>query len=128
MAEVSDFVVVDRNKLEPSVGGKWKSPTFATGARNILTSGGTERNNAYITLTFSVQSDVPNGFSAIRIIVNDHPLSQLVQGKEDSYNTIVSALFASFLKDGGGNVVELHAQNENSFIVRHVVVHFRQNT
>ncbi|MGW3992276.1 hypothetical protein ACWEF6_02195 [Amycolatopsis sp. NPDC004772] len=128
MAEVADFVVIDRNEVEQSVGGKWKSPPFATGARNILKADGVERNNACITLTFSVHKDAPHGFSAIRIIVNDHPLPQLVQGKADSYNTIASAFPASHLKSGGGNVVELHAQNENPFVVRHVIVQFRQNT
>ncbi|MGW4063855.1 hypothetical protein ACWEGE_36600 [Amycolatopsis sp. NPDC004747] len=125
MAEVADFVVIDRNEVEQSVGGKWKSPKFAT--RNVLRVNGVERNDACITLTFSVHKDAPHGFSAIRIIVNDHPLPQLVQGKADSYNTIASAFPASYLKSGGGNVVELHAQNENPFIVRHVIVQFRKN-
>lgn len=127
MAEVADFVVVDRNKQE-FVTGKWKSAVFSTGARNVLTTEGVEKHNAFITLTFRVPANAPGGHDLIRIIINGHPLPELVFGAEDTMNTTMAAFPASFLKSGGGNVVELHAQNENAFGVAHAVVHFRQNS
>jgi hypothetical protein len=127
MAEVADFVVIDRNQREAAP-GKWKSPKFATGGRNILTVGGVERHNAYVTLTFRVPANTPNGHILIRIIVNDHPLPELVFAVEDSMNTTMAAFPASFLIGGGNNVVELHSQGESGFEVVHAVIHFRQNT
>jgi hypothetical protein len=127
MTELADFVVIDRN-VQESVPGKWRSPEFSAGGRNILTVDGKERHNAYIALTFRVPANTPGGHMQIRIIVNDHPLPQLIFGKEDTMNTAMAAFPASFLKGGGGNVVELHSQGEHGFSVVHAVVHFRQNS
>lgn len=128
MAEVADFVVIDRNHQEPAVSGHWRSPRFATGARNILTVDGTERHNAYITLTFRAPSNLPEGHILIRIIVNGNPLTELVFAVEDTMNTTMAAFPASHLIGGGNNIVELHSQGEIGFEVVHAVVHFRQNT
>jgi hypothetical protein len=124
MAEVSDLVVILH---EPFVaGGKWKSSVFATDARNIRTEGGVELHNAYIALTLGVASGNPD--ANIRIIVNDHPLPQFVPVRSDSQGATVASFPASFLKDGGGNHVELHAQEEHHFFVLDAIVHFRQNS
>jgi hypothetical protein len=79
MAEASDFVVIDRNRQE-TVPGKWKSAPFATGGRNILTAGGQEQHNAYVVVTLRVPSGAVGGHVQIRIIVNDHPLPELIFG------------------------------------------------
>lgn len=128
MAEVADFVVIDRNHQEAALGGHWSSPKFATGGRNVLTVGGQEKHNAYITLTFRVPGGLPEGHILIRIIVNEHPLPDLVFGVEDTMNTTMAGFPASYLIGGGNNIVELHAQGEIGFTVDHAVVHFRQNT
>ena len=127
MAEVADYVIIDRNKVEAAQ-GKWQSPAFATGARNVLITNGKERHNAFLTLRFSVPKDAPAGDAQIRVIVNGHPLPSLLFGREDSMNTAVIAFPASFLNDGGGNLIGLHAKSENSFIVFDAIVHFRQNS
>jgi hypothetical protein len=127
VAEVADFVVVDRNRQE-SAPGKWRSRNFATGARNILNADGKELHNAYITLTLRIPGGQPGGHLLIRIIVNDNPLPELVDGIADTMPTVMAAFPASFLKSGGGNIVELHSQGEAGFSVVHAVVHFRQNS
>jgi len=126
--EVADFVVIDRNHQEPAVGGHWTSPKFSTGGRNVLKVGGHERHNAYITLTFRVPT-VQAGHIQIRIIVNGHPLPDLVFGVENTMNTTMAAFPASHLTGGDHDtdVVELHSQDDIGFTVDHVVIHFRQN-
>jgi hypothetical protein len=42
--------------------------------------------------------------------------------------TAMATFPASFLKDGTGNVVELHSKGEFDFSITYAVVHFRQNT
>jgi hypothetical protein len=120
MAEVGDFVVIDRNQIEVAP-GKWKSVTFATGGRN---SGGT----AYALLMLGVAKNAVGDGVAIRVIINDHPIQMFVNVKEDSTTTAISTFPASFLHDGGTNVLGLHSQQERAFFVYHAVVHFRQNS
>ncbi len=127
MAEVADFVVIDRNYQEQAL-GKWESPKFATRGRNILTVDGEERHNAYITFTFRVPAGTPDNHVLIRIIVNDHPLPELVFAIADTMNTTMAAFPASYLIGGGNNVVELHSQKERAFEVTHAIIGFRQNT
>jgi hypothetical protein len=53
---------------------------------------------------------------------------RFVMANSASHTTVVATFPASLLKDGGGNVVELHSQGERSFGVLEAIVHFRQNT
>jgi hypothetical protein len=124
MTVLADFVVVNN---EPAVasGGKWKSLPFESGGRLTRHVSGVEQDNAYVTLTLT--SPAGGQRVAVRVIVNDHPLPELVEVKEDSQRTAVVAFPASFLRDGNPNLIELHSQGEISFIVLHVLCHFRQN-
>ena len=125
MAEVSDFVVV--GSRASSEGGKWKSDPFATGGRNIRRSGdGTEVNNAYVTLVLSSGEGGPD--VKLRIIINDRPLPQLAFIPKASQLVWVDAFPASFLNDGGGNVIELHSVGEVPFGMFHAICHFRQDS
>jgi hypothetical protein len=124
VAEVSDFVVVLQRQFAGQA-GKWKSEAFATGARNILRKNGVELKNAYVMLNLLVPPGSPD--ANIRIIVNDNPLPQLVLVGSDSQRSAFATFPASFLNDGGGNHIELHAQGEHRFGVQDAVVHFRQN-
>jgi hypothetical protein len=128
MTELADFVVIDRNRQELAAGGKWTSPQFQAGGRKVLRVGGTERHNAYITMTFRVASGTPGAHINIRIIVNAHPLPELVFGVANTMNTTMAAFPGSFLRDGTDNVVELHSQGELAFILTHAVVHFKQDS
>jgi hypothetical protein len=127
VTQLSDFVVIDRNVPETTQ-GKWRSPPFEAGGRNIRTEGGVEKHNAYLLLMFNVPRNAPAGDALIRVIVNGHPLPQLLAGLENSTNTAIAGFPASFLRSDSSNVVELHAQQENSFYVMHAIVHFRQNS
>lgn len=136
MAEVADFVIIthpdpadDANQPQ----GKWKSRVFATGARNILRENGIELHNAYITMKFFVGKGDTGPDRLVRVIVNDHPLPQLAivtagTPQESRHTTAVTTSPASYLKNGGGNVVELHARDERSFGLLEAIVHFRQNS
>jgi hypothetical protein len=136
MAEVSDFVVIthpdpadDANQPQ----GKWTSRVFATGARNILRENKIELHNAYVTLKFLVGKGDTGPDRLVRVIVNGHPLPQLVIVKagttqESSHTTAVTTFPASYLKDGGGNRVELSARDERSFSILEAIVHFRQDS
>jgi len=120
MAEVADFVVIDRDRVEAAA-GKWTSVTFATGGRN---SGRT----AYALLMLGVGTGAPDSGVEIRVIVNDHPVPTLISVETDSTTTATATFPAAQLHDGGGNVLKLHARNEASFFLHHAIVHFRQNS
>jgi hypothetical protein len=126
MMVLADFVVL--NNEIASTQGKWKSNPFETGGRLTKSVGGAEQHNAYVTLTLS--SPTGGQDVAIRVIVNNHPLPQLVEVKENSQRTAVAAFPASFLnaQTGNHNVIELHSQGEAPFIVFHIICHFRQNS
>jgi hypothetical protein len=62
----------------------------------------------------------------VRVIVNGHPLPQLLAVMEASQRTAVAAFPASYLRADSSNVIELHSQDEAAFIVLHVICHFRQ--
>jgi hypothetical protein len=125
MTVLADFVVTN-NELVDAPEGKWKSGPFEAGGRLIRTVNGTEQHNAYITLTVSS----PTGArpAAIRVIVNDHPLPQLVEVKENSQRTAAVAFPASLLRPDTNNRIELHSQGETAFVVFHVICHFRQES
>jgi hypothetical protein len=125
MTVLADFVVTNNQPADAST-GKWKSVQFESGGRLTRTVSGVEQHNAYITLTLT--SPTGGQDVAVRVIVNDHPLPELVEVKEDSQRTAAVAFPASFLRDGSGNVIELHSQGERPFIVLHVICHFRQNS
>jgi hypothetical protein len=126
MTVLADFVVTN-NQRAAALGGKWKSAPFESGGRLTRTVSGVEQHNAYITLTLTPR---PGGVPAVavRVIVNGHPLPELVEVKEDSQRTAVVSFPASFLRDGSDNVIELHSQGEHPFIVLDVICHFRQNS
>jgi hypothetical protein len=124
MTVLSDFVVINNDPAAASE-GKWKSGPFESGGRLVREVNGVEQDNAYTTLTLTSPTGGQN--VAIRVIVNDHPLPQLVEVKVNSQRTAVVAFPASLLKVTGGNAIELHSQGEIGFIVLHVICHFRQN-
>lgn len=64
----------------------------------------------------------------VRVIVNGHPLPQLLAVMEASQRTAVVAFPASYLRADSTNVIELHSQDEAAFIVIHVICHFRQES
>ena len=125
MTVLADFVVTN-NKPADASAGKWKSVPFESGGRLTRTVSGVEQHNAYITLTLTSPTDGQD--VAVRVIVNDHPLPEFVVVKENSQRTAIVAFLASFLRDGGDNVIELHSQGEHPFIVLHVICHFRQDS
>jgi hypothetical protein len=125
MTVLADFVVLNNEAVVAS-DGKWKSEPFESGGRLVRMVSGVEHDNAYATLTLTSPSGGQN--VAVRVIVNDHPLPELVEVKEDSQRTAVVAFPASFLEDGSRNVIELHSRGEISFIVLHALCHFRQNS
>jgi hypothetical protein len=125
MTELSNFIVV--GTPAGSEAGKWKSDPFSTGGRKTRSSGdGTELDNAYVTLALSS----PEGGVDVRlrIIINAHPLPQLALIPKESQHVWVDAFPASFLNDGGGNVLELHSVGEVNFGVFQAICHFRQDS
>ncbi|WP_125810182.1 hypothetical protein [Actinoplanes sp. ATCC 53533] len=126
MTVLADFVVVNTDPASAS-GGKWKSDPFETGGRLTRAVNGVEQHNAFVALTLT--SAAGGQDVAVRVIVNDHPLSRLVEVKKDSQRTAIVAFVGSFLNESGNhNVIELHSRGERPFIVLHAICHFRQNS
>jgi hypothetical protein len=128
MTVLSDFVVLTNDAAAAS-NGKWRSDAFETGGRLTRSQGGTEFRNAYIGVTLTSPQG-GSGDIAVRVIVNDHPLPQLIEVKGNSQRTALISFPASFLnpQTGDHNIVGLHSQGERPFIVLDAVCHFRQNS
>jgi hypothetical protein len=126
MTVLADFVVANNQPADAPT-GHWKSAPFEAGGRLIRKDGqGVEQFNAYVVLAL----DSPAGGTDVhvRVIVNDHPLPQLVTVTEASQRTAVVAFPASHLRADNSNAIELHSQGEAGFIVLHAICHFRQES
>jgi hypothetical protein len=124
MTQLADFTVINSDPV--AIDGQWRSSHFESGGRLIRKANGVEQDNAYLVLTMTS----PQGGQdvAVRIIVNAHPLSSLMEIKVDSQRTAMAAFPASFLRDGNDNTLELHSRGEKSFILLHAVCQFRQDS
>jgi hypothetical protein len=119
MTVLADFIVAN-NLPADAPAGHWKSVPFEAGGRLIRTdSHGAEQFNAYAALAL----DSPTGGTDVyvRVIVNGHPLPQLVAVMEASQRTAVVAFPASYLHPDS-------SRDEAAFIVLHVICHFRQES
>jgi len=126
MTVLADFVVTN-NQPADAPAGHWKSAPFEAGGRLIRKDNqGCEQFNAYAALAL----DSPAGGTDVyvRVIINAHPLPQLVAVMENSQRTAIVAFPASFLRADSSNVIELHSRDEAAFIVLHAICHFRQES
>ena len=124
MTVLADFVVAN-NQPADAAAGHWKSAPFEAGGRLIRKDDqGVEQFNAYAD--FALDSPAGGTDVYVRVIVNGHPLPQLLAVMEASQRTAVAAFPASYLRADSSNVIELHSQDEAAFIVLHVICHFRQ--
>ncbi|MEN8654424.1 hypothetical protein ABCR94_28460 [Streptomyces sp. 21So2-11] len=125
MTVLADFVAISHGS-SASQEGKWKSQPFESGGRKTLIIDDKEQHNAYVTLSLGSPDGGPE--VNIRVIVNNHPLPLLEPIGKDGRQTVVLTFPASLLKNGTGNILELHSQHEVNFFVFYALCHFRQDS